>query len=337
MSDRRPDLPPSDLDEFGEISRLFRPLTRGAPGAFDLSDDAAVVPQRPGFDLVITKDAIVEGVHFLAGEAPELVGRRLARVNLSDLAAKGAEPFAAFLAVAWPAHFTQADRAAFAAGLGADLGDVGASLLGGDTVATPGPFTASLTALGWVPAGRMVRRAGARAGDQLWVSGAIGDGWLGLQACKGTLSGLEFARLEALRRRYRLPEPRVDLARAVRDHVAASIDISDGLVADVGHIAEASGVGIEIDLERVPLSGAAKAWLSQRADELSARLDLATGGDDYEIACAIRAEHVDAFIKAAARIGLPAAVIGRVVKEAGVRVQFEGEIVPVPQAGWAHD
>ena len=205
MSDRRPDLPPSDLDEFGEISRLFRPLTRGAPGAFDLSDDAAVVPQRPGFDLVITKDAIVEGVHFLAGEAPELVGRRLARVNLSDLAAKGAEPFAAFLAVAWPAHFTQADRAAFAAGLGADLGDVGASLLGGDTVATPGPFTASLTALGWVPAGRMVRRAGARAGDQLWVSGAIGDGWLGLQAARKQIADPD----GYLEGRYRRPQPRL--------------------------------------------------------------------------------------------------------------------------------
>ncbi len=136
----------SALDEFGEIARLFRPLTRGAAGAFDLLDDAAVVPQRPGFDLVITKDAIVEGVHFLTGEDPRLVGRRLARVNLSDLAAKGAEPFAAFLAVMWPARFGEAERAAFAAGLGGDLKDAGVALMGGDTVTTPGPFTASLTA-----------------------------------------------------------------------------------------------------------------------------------------------------------------------------------------------
>ncbi|HET6971087.1 MAG TPA: thiamine-phosphate kinase, partial [Phenylobacterium sp.] len=173
---------PEPLDEFGEIERLFRPLTRGAPGAFELMDDAAVIPQRPGFDLVVTKDAIVAGVHFLADEQPELIGRRLARVNLSDLAAKGAEPYAAFLAVAWPRGWARADRAAFATGLGADFKDAGVSLLGGDTVATPGPFTASLTLMGWVPEGRMVRRAGARPGDRLMVSGHIGDGWLGLLA-----------------------------------------------------------------------------------------------------------------------------------------------------------
>ncbi|MGH6909398.1 MAG: thiamine-phosphate kinase, partial [Phenylobacterium sp.] len=170
----------SGADEFSEIARLFRPLTGGAAGAFDLLDDAAVVPQRPGFDLVITKDAVVEGVHFPEREAPDLVAKKLLRVNLSDLAAKAAEPFGCFLAVAWPKSFGPADREAFARGLGEDLQTYGVSLLGGDTVSTPGPFTLSLTALGWVPAGRMVRRAGAKAGDILAVSGTIGDGALGL-------------------------------------------------------------------------------------------------------------------------------------------------------------
>ena len=177
----------SGADEFSEIARLFRPLTGGAAGAFDLLDDAAVVPQRPGFDLVITKDAIVEGVHFPEREAPDQVAKKLLRVNLSDLAAKAAEPFGCFLAVAWPKTFGASEREAFARGLGEDLKAYGVALLGGDTVSTPGPFTLSLTALGWVAAGRMVRRAGAKPGDILAVSGTIGDGALGLLAVRGEI------------------------------------------------------------------------------------------------------------------------------------------------------
>jgi len=174
-------------DEFGEIERLFRPLTRGAPGALDLLDDAAVVPSRPGYDLVITKDALVEGVHFLRGEAPDLVARKLLRVNLSDLAAKAAEPFGCLLAVAWPANADARYRERFAMGLAADLESYDVHLLGGDTVVTEGPFTTSLTALGWAPKGRMVRRSGARPGDRLLVSGTIGDGALGLAAAQGAI------------------------------------------------------------------------------------------------------------------------------------------------------
>ena len=308
------------LDEFGEIARLFRPLTRGAPGAFDLMDDAAVAPQRPGFDLVVTKDAIVEGVHFLAGEAPELIGRRLARVNLSDLAAKGAEPFAALLAVVWPKHFSDLDRAAFAEGLGADLKDAGVSLLGGDTVTTPGPFTASLTAMGWVPEGRMVRRAGARVGDRLMVSGHIGDGWLGLKAAReeiadpgGYLAG-----------RYRLPTPRLDLRRTVLEHASAAADVSDGLIADAGHIAAASGAGLTLDLERVPLSPQARAWLEGQADPAAGLLALASGGDDYEIV-------------ATSAVALPGfTVIGAVVAGAGVQVSRGDTPVDAGPGGWRH-
>src|SRR5262249_37434470 len=158
----------------------FRPLAAGAPGAFDLLDDAAALPQRPGFEVVVTKDAVVEGVHVPEGEAPDLVARKLVRVNLSDLAAKAAEPFAAFLAVGWPERFGPREREAFARGLGEDLAAYGVALMGGDTVATAGPLFASLTALGWVPEGRMLRRAGARPGELLMVSGTIGDATLGL-------------------------------------------------------------------------------------------------------------------------------------------------------------
>jgi thiamine-monophosphate kinase len=311
---------PDALDEFGEIARLFRPLTRGAPGAFDLMDDAAVVQGRPGHDLVATKDAIVEGVHFLAGEDPDLIGRRLAHVNLSDLAAKGAEPNAAFLAVAWPKGWAQAARAAFAAGLGEDLKDAGVSLLGGDTVATPGPFTASLTLMGWVPEGRMVRRAGARPGDRLMVSGHIGDGWLGLSAARGEVADPD----GYLEGRYRRPTARLDLRRTVLEHATAAADVSDGLIADAGHIAEASRVRLILDLDRVPLSAAARAWLEAQPDPAAARLGLASGGDDYEIV-------------ATASVALPGfTVIGEVTEGQGLEVRCDGRMVDAGAGGWRH-
>jgi thiamine-monophosphate kinase len=310
----------SGLDEFDEIARLFRPLTRGAAGAFDLMDDAAVVAQRLGHDLVVTKDAIVEGIHFLAGERPELVGRRLARVNLSDLAAKGAEPFGAFLAVAWPAAWRAADRADFAAGLGADLRDAGVSLLGGDTVTTPGPFTASLTALGWVPSGRMVRRAGARPGDRLMVSGVIGDGLLGLKAARGEIADDD----GYLADRYRLPIARLDLRQTVLAHASAAADVSDGLIADAGHIASASRVRLVLDLDRVPLSGPAARWAQAQIDPVAALLSLATGGDDYQIV-------------ATSTVALPGfTVIGAVEEGAGIEVRSGGRPVDPGAGGWRH-
>lgn len=269
---------------------------------------------------MVTKDAIVEGVHFLPGERPELAGRRLVRVNLSDLAAKGAEPFAAFLAVAWPRDFTDRQRAAFADGLGADLRDAGVSLLGGDTVVTPGPFTASLTALGWVPSGRMVRRGGAQPGDRLMVSGHVGDGWLGLAAARGEIAdpGGE------LERRYRLPSPRLDLRRALMEHATAAADVSDGLIADAGHIAEASGVKLSLELDRIPVSAAARRWLDGQGDRAAALIALASGGDDYEIV-------------ATAPVAVPGfTVIGQVAAGQGMEVTCGGMVVEAGPGGWRH-
>lgn len=317
-----PDADAPEGDEFGEIARLFRPLTGGAPGAFDLLDDAAVVPGRPGFDLVVTKDAIVEGVHAPAGEAPGLIARKLLRVNLSDLAAKGAEPFGAFLAVAWPSAYGAAERAAFAAGLGQDLRAFGVALLGGDTVATPGPAWASLTALGWAPQGRMVRRAGAQPGDKVWVSGTIGDGTLGLAAVRGEIPDVD----GFLSERYRLPTPRLDLRETLRASATAAADVSDGLVADAGHIGEASGVRVVLDLDRLPLSAAARGWLERQADPRAARLRLATGGDDYEVVCTAPA--------GAEMTGFTA--IGEVLVGAGVEVRAGGVPLDPGAGGWRH-
>ncbi len=323
-------------DEFQDIARRFRPLTFGAPEALELMDDAAVIPSRPGFDLVVTKDALVEGVHFLAGERPDRIARKLLRTNLSDLAAKGAEPYGCFLAVSWPPHYDAEARDQFAKALGEDLSHFGLALFGGDTTATPGPLTLSLTALGWVPQGQMVRRKGARIGDDLMVTGTIGDGYLGLLAVQGRLSMLTLEQNRALEERYHHPCPRLGLGQALRVHATACADVSDGLAADVGHIAAASAVGLEIDLEKVPLSEAALAWLALQDDPVAARLALVTGGDDYELVCTVPADQREAFMSKATALGIDATLIGQVVSEPGVRLSWRGAVQNIRTLGYQH-
>ena len=316
---------PPDLsvpDEFGQIARLFRPLTQGVAEAFDLMDDAAAIPARPGYDLVITKDALVEGVHFLPWEGPDLIARKLLRVNLSDLAAKGAEPYGYFLSTAWSPGFGWPQRQAFADGLRQDGEAYGIVLLGGDTVSTPGPLTLCVTMLGWVPAGRMVRRGGAKLGDVVMVSGTIGDGGLGLMAARGEIEDPD----GALSRRYRLPEPRLDLRTALLARAHAAADISDGLIADAGHIAEASGLGLRLDLDRLPLSPGAALWLAAQPDRGEGLRRLASFGDDYEIVCTGPAE-------AAQAMGLT--VVGEITA-AGLEVSAAGRPVAPGPGGWRH-
>jgi len=311
-------------DEFETIARLLRPLTRGAPEALELLDDAAVLKGRPGFDLVITKDALVEGVHFLPNDPLDLVARKLLRVNLSDLAAKAAEPFGYFLAVSWPEG---ADREAFARGLAEDGEAFGLSLLGGDTTSTPGPLTASVTMLGWVPEGRMVKRSGATPGDLLVVSDAIGDGWLGLKAARGEIDDAWLAG------RYRLPQPRLEMRLALRTYARAAADVSDGLLADAGHLAEASGCAVRIDLEKTPLSEPARRWLAAQPNQEKALLSLASGGDDYEIVCAVAPEALEDFRAAA---GLPVTVVGAFEEGQGVSVAHGGRTLTPSQLGYRH-
>ena len=318
------------MSEFDDIARLFRPLAFGAPEALNLQDDAAVIPSRPGYDLVVTKDAVVEGVHFLPGDTPADVARKLLRVNLSDLAAKAAEPYAVFLAVAWPAAIGAGARETFAAGLAEDLRAFGVVLLGGDTVSTPGPLTASLTTLGWVETGRMVRRSTARPGHRLFVSGTIGDGGLGLLAAQGGLLDLAAADRLRLVKRYRLPTPRLDLRATLLAQASASADVSDGLLADAGHIGEASGVGLEVALERLPLSPAALAWLAAQPDEAAARAWLAAAGDDYEVVCTARPESAAALAEAGFTD------IGQVVEGEGVEASFQGRPAAIAKPGWTH-
>jgi thiamine-monophosphate kinase len=294
-----------------------------------------VVPSRPGHDLVLTKDAIVEGIHFLPTDPLDTVARKLMRVNLSDLAAKGAEPFGYLLACHWSPRCGWPERMTFCDGLRVDQKAFGVALLGGDTVNTPGPASFSMTLLGWIPKGRTVGRAGARPGDLVFVTGAIGDGWLGLEAVQGKLS-LDAERVAALSDHYRTPTPRVEFALPIRDMATASVDISDGLIADLGHMAEAGRVGIEIDLETVPLSAAGQAWFDGRVDEQAALEKLVTGGDDYEIAFAASARDEAALRREAERRHLRLTRIGRVTTGQGVLARFAGQPVTFDRSGFTH-
>jgi len=321
MSDR--------ADELDWIAAL-RPLATSGP-AMGLMDDAAVLPSRPGYDLVITEDAMVEGVHFLPGEDAAIVARRLLRTNLSDLAAKAAEPFGYTLMTAWPAARGWADQEAFIRGLAEDSEIFGVTLLGGDTVSTPGPLTVSATMFGWAPSGRAVRRNGARPDDLLVAIGTVGDGLLGLRAARGEIPDPN----GWLARAYRLPEPQLHARSALRRHATAAADVSDGLIADAAHIAEASACQVIVDLERLPLSDPARAWLAAQPDRAAALLQLSTGGDDYAVVCAT--SEPGALIAEAQLHGAQdAAVIGRFEAGVGVVVRLDDQELKPSRLGFRH-
>lgn len=333
----------SDLpSEFALIARYFAPLSAGEPGAFGLGDDAAVLAPAPGNEFVLTKDALVEGVHFLADDPPETVARKLLRVNLSDLAAKGAKPRAYMLATAFSPRIDGAWLGAFAAGLAADQRRFGITLIGGDTVATPGPLTLCCTAIGEIAAGSMLRRGGGRAGDVVYVSGTIGDAALGLAVLRGLDGGLGPDAARFVTDRYRVPEPRVDLGRALVGLATAAIDVSDGLVADLGHICEQSGLGAEIGAARVPLSAAGQAALAKDPSFLHRAL---AGGDDYEILFTAPPGARPSVLDAASRAGVAVTEIGVLAASigtakgtgSGVRVLApDGSPIALGRTGYRH-
>jgi thiamine-monophosphate kinase len=318
-------------DEFDWIASL-RGLTRGDPRALNLVDDAAVLPGRPGHDMVISTDAMVEGVHFLVDENPTLIAKRLLRTSLSDLAAKAARPFGYFLTTAWPSSRNWRYRQAFTRGLEEDGDEFGVSLLGGDTVSTEGPLTVSATVLGWAPSGQTLLRSGARDGDIAVVCGVVGDGWLGLQAARGEIPD-PGGRLAA---HYRAPKPLLHLREALMAHVRAAADVSDGLLADALHVAKASGLGVALCLEALPLSLGAADWCANQGSEVRARLDLARGGDDYALICAVPSGSEDAFRRDVAALGTPAAAVGRFEAAPGLRLTLRGGPLRTEDLGWRH-
>ncbi len=325
---------PERRDEFRLIADLFAPLAAGLPAGLDLLDDAACLPCPAGKELILTADAMVEGVHFLAQDPPSTVARKILRVNLSDLAAMGAEAVGYLLTTAWPDRVDDAWIADFVDGLANDQKRFGCHLLGGDTVSTSGPLTLSLTAVGRVPQGGALRRAGAAEGDCLFVSGTIGDAAMGLKVLRGELEDLDQADRSFLTERYRLPNPRLALGLALRGMASAAIDVSDGLAQDLGHLAAASGLGADIEVSRIPLSGPCRAALSALRAEPVALLG---GGDDYELLFTAPASRREDLARTADRLDLPIAEIGRMTAAAEIRaIGEDGQEIPIPTKGWQH-
>jgi thiamine-monophosphate kinase len=318
------------------IARYFRPLATD-PGAFGLGDDAAIL-KALGEDIVVTTDAIVEGVHFLPNDPPGSIAQKALRVNLSDLAAKGATPAGFVLTLALRA----ADDAwlePFARALGADASRFGCPLLGGDTVSTPGPLMISITAFGRIAPGKMVHRSGARPGDRVVVTGTIGDAALGLDILRGGRVAAALAGDAAARKmlvgRYRVPQPRNALAQAILDHAHAAMDVSDGLAGDLAKLCAASGMSAVIDVPSIPLSAAATAALAAGAIGIEA---LVSGGDDYEILCAIPEDGFEPFARAAEVAGVAVSSIGTVIAATSAPkfLDARGREMPLPRLSYSH-
>lgn len=323
--------------EFELIARYFAPLAKGFPGAFGLLDDAAVIASPPGHELVAKTDAIVGGVHFLHDDPPDLIARKALRANLSDLAAKGAVPRAYMLDIMLPATVTEDWVAAFARGLAEDQLEYGVHLIGGDTDSTPGPVTIAVMAFGDIETGRMLRRGAARAGDAIFVTGTIGDAALGLAVQRGNVGGLDTNAAAFLVDRYRLPRPRVRLGPRLIGVADAALDVSDGLVADLAHLCEASALSAVIEAPRVPLSTAARAVL---ASDPAHRRTILTGGDDYEILFTAPAEAAPEVAALSRVLDLPIASIGRMQPSSGTHhvtvLDESGERLVLNRGGWTH-
>lgn len=333
------------------IARHFAPLATH-PAALGLLDDVALLTPPAGCELVLETDAIVSGMHFFPDDPPAAVARKALRINLSDLAAKGARPLGFLLSLAlpkaagqtvshpWAVHpASDAWLAPFARALGEDARIFGCPLLGGDTVASPGPVMISITAIGAVPTGTLVRRRGARPGDRVLVTGTIGDAALGLlvrvERAEPEDFGLDAAGRDHLVSRYLVPQPRNALAEAVRTHASAAMDVSDGLAGDLGKLCAASGVTARIETARLPLSDAARRMLAAAPELLATVL---SGGDDYEIVCAVPAERVGSFVAAAATAGVPATEIGEIVAGQGAPrvIGPDGTPVALDRASFSH-
>jgi thiamine-monophosphate kinase len=321
-----------ELGEFERIRRFFAPLA--GPGGLGLVDDAALVDCTPGRRLVITADAIVAGVHYLPEDPPDLVARKLLRVNLSDLAAMGARPLHYVLTTALPAELGREWLARFAEGLGEDQRRYGIHLLGGDSVGTRGPAVLSLTAIGEVAADQEIRRSRAQPGDLVWVSGSIGDAFLGLGVLRGAYPDLAPEHRDYLVRRFRIPEPRTELGPRLCGIAHAMIDVSDGLLADLGHICETSRAAAIVELDLLPLSSAARAVVER---DPGIRVRLAAAGDDYELLFAAPADAAERIAALSLRLGVPVTRIGRIDVGTGVRlINSDGHQIALEATGYRH-
>jgi thiamine-monophosphate kinase len=319
------------------IATYFRPLATH-PGAFDLADDAAAIAPPPGCDLVLTTDGVISGVHFFADDPPDAVARKALRINLSDLAAKGAAPLGFLLSIGLPADLPAQWLPSFARGLREDAEHYGCPLLGGDTDKNPAAITVYIAALGAVPHGGMVRRKGARAGDVVVATGTIGDAALGLLLRRDAAAAAQW-RLDAAMRghltgRYLLPQPRTAIAEALRRHARAAIDISDGLAGDLAKLCRVSGVGADVAVADVPLSAAARAAVAAEPALIEAIL---TGGDDFEVVAAVAPDRFEPLRQEAAAAGVTMTRIGTVTAGEGAHFRHaDGSTLAFARPSYSH-
>lgn len=317
------------------IQTYLAPLARRMPGALGLHDDCAMLMPPPSTDLIVTMDAVASGVHFFADDAASDIAWKALAVNVSDLAGKGAEPFAYMMALSFPDAPEHAWLSEFTSGLGQAQAAFGIGLLGGDTDKRPGPLTVTITAFGHVPKSTAVLRSGAKPGDIIFVSGTLGDSALGLKLRHNqelaTRWGIADGHVAHLLNRFLRPEPRLKLGPALRDHASASMDLSDGLLKDLGRLCAASGVAAHVNPEKLPLSAATRAVVSADPDCFPA---LVAGGDDYELVCVVPAAHAAAFASAATAASLTVTEIGIIVAGRG---EVRGiETLCANKTGWDH-
>jgi thiamine-monophosphate kinase len=333
------------MKEFDIIARYYAPLSSKVSGALGLKDDAAFIPERSGHELVITKDAIAEDVHFVTrrnplsgeGATPRQIAKKLVRTNLSDLAAMGARPKYYLIASVLNNIVDEAWVRDFSAGLAEDQEEFDISLIGGDTVKHGGPLCFSLTMIGEVKKGRHLTRTGAKPGDMVYVSGTIGDGALGLGAFRGEVKGISREAREYLIDRYHIPRPRVKLGMGLAESglVSAAMDISDGLLGDLEHICACSKVDAVVHQSRIPLSDGGREALRFNPEYWR---QVFTGGDDYELLFTVPKNHREELEALAKNLSLPVTPIGEIKKGEGKvsAVDAAGKPLAFPQKGYTH-
>ena len=321
------------MNEFERIKKFFEPLTRGHQGALGLRDDAALLNIPEECELVASADMLVEGVHFRRDDNLGNIARKALRVNLSDMAAKGAKPLGYFLSLCWPPRRSESDMGLFAEGLANDGNAFDISLLGGDLTAGKS-LTTAITILGIVAKGSMPLRSNAEAGNDIYVSGTIGDGALGLLLLEGRQSTLSTQERDYLHQSYFLPTPRLELGQSLARNISSSIDISDGLLGDLEHVCKASGVGARIHKTSIPLSQAAKMMLA-RDDSLFERV--LCGGDDYELLFTANSEERNAIEKIGFKRRTLITRIGKITKNKRIIVIHpeDNEMTPATK-GFRH-
>ncbi len=321
------------MQEFSFISKLLSPLTFNNKEALGLKDDAAIIPSKPGYDIVITKDMIAEGTHFFKGDDPKNLAKKLLRVNISDLAAKGATPYCCFLSIALPKNISEKWLKDFSSSLKEDLNLYGLFLSGGDTIAHNGNLVLSLTALGLIKKNKTILRSGAKEGDLIFVTGNIGDSYLGLQILKGDLQTTK-KNCELLVSRYHLPQPRIQIGKKLVNIASSAVDISDGLIADLEHICECSEAAAIINLNDIPLSTMARDITKKHPNLL---LNIISGGDDYEILFTASQDKFKQIKQLSKSSGIPIIKIGSITKGKNIRLLDDnGKEIEIKNKGYEH-